>query len=210
MDDNDTSKESGNNETITPGQPVQDLAVDDKGVLQSTDVTTESPSQTVAAEPVNTITPPPQDDVTRPSVIISEPASEQVASEPNQENSTDSQATATPAQQVITPTGSEAPVPANSAPKKSGKGIIIAIVIVLVLVLVAIAVLVYLKATTSTKSTGANTSQKVAEQITQPVEKITTTDVDGVTNDVDSTLSSLNDTQDFAADVISDKALGLQ
>jgi hypothetical protein len=210
MDDKDTSKESGNNETIAPGQPVQDLAVDDKGVLQSTDDSTESPSQTAAAEPVNTITPPPQDDVMRHSEIISEPASEQVAAEPNQENSTDPQATATPEQQVITPTGSEAPVPANSAPKKSGKGIIIAIVVVLVLVLVAIAVLVYLKATTSTKSTGANTSQKVAEQITQPVEKITTTDVDGVTNDVDSTLSSLNDTQDFAADVISDKALGLQ
>lgn len=195
--DKDTSPK--NEATDVPAEAIADMTVDDKGTMQDITVSTEPAEGTPSApEPMMDVTPPPQDEV----IQAPEPASEEEATP--QDGPSPAEA---PTQQVVTPTGVDSTSPATDLPKKSGKGLIVAIAVVLALVLAAIAVLVYMKASTSTKSADKSSTDTSAKVETP---KVTATDIDTTTKDVDDTLNSLNDTQDFASDVISDKALGLQ
>jgi len=200
MDSNDTASKDEGQKIEVKTEAIQDMTVDDKGAMENAPAA-DSSNEVTAPEPMMDVTPPPQDEVV---AVPTEPTPEQAA--PTSDNAATTEA---PAEQVFNPAGAEAVVSASAAmPKKSGKGLVVAIAVVLALVLAAIAVLVYMKANTSTKNTSKSSTSNSSN--TQQAAKATATDVDTTAKAVDDTLSTLNDTQDFASDVISDKALGLQ
>ncbi len=204
MDNNDTKPQSIPVTTADDDmntETIKDLNVDEHGAMQDQEVSNEPSNQVTPPEAMMDVSPPPQDEVIAEPKPLSapEPVSEQTdldmpAAPP-----------VAPTEQVFAPDGSNsAPAASSEVPKKTGKGLVMAIAVVLALVLAAIAVLVYLKATSSTK----NTANKKPDTTVKAV-SVTAADVDAATKDVDDTLNTLSDA-DFTADVISDKALGLQ
>ncbi len=207
MDNNDTKPQSipvtvtDDNDVST--EAIKDLNVDEHGAMQDQDMSTEPTNQVTPPEAMMDVSPPPQDEVIAEPKPLSAP---EPTPEPEQANlDMPAAPPLTPTEQVFSPDGSNSAHAAFSeAPKKTGKGLVMGIAVVLALVLAAIAVLVYLKATSSTKSTANNKPDTTVKAVS-----VTASDVDAASKDVDDTLNTLSDA-DFTADVISDKALGLQ
>ncbi len=173
-------------QTIKPPEDSQDMTVSNTGVMEEN---AQQPAQNNVMSPnsVMDVSPPPED----PAVGIP-PASG---------------AAQTTAENVVRPAGTD-PLPAPVAAKpKSSKPLVVAIAIVLALIMVSVAVLAYMKSNTSktAKSTGQNTVAKTAAKT-----PVTKAEVASANKDIDTTLSSLNDSKDFSADTLSDKSLGLQ
>lgn len=179
--------------TAVNDEAVKDMTVDAEGTMQDENMSTEPVNEVSAPEAMMDVSPPPQDEVVVAPVLQPAPEEADTQDEPAE----------APTEQVFSPVGADPVTPAAVTAKKSGKGLIMAIAIILALVLASIAVLVYLKLTSSTKSAATIPD-------TTTVTKVTATDVDATTTEVDTALSSLDDTKDFGGDVISDKALGLQ
>ena len=194
---------------------------DAMGALASEPQTvSQSPSQ--AQEIVSSLSPPPQvaplEQPNQPqnrqtdqpelkaesSLLTGQPTSDMPLSTP-------------PGSQVVDPSSSDSTIPATDShtkpAKKSGKGMIVAVAVALMVVLMAIATLVFIKSNTSFTAkknpipTDSKT-QSIAAGNPAPT-PVTATEIDNTSKEVDVTLGTLDDSKDFNADPLSDKALGL-
>ncbi len=94
----------------------------------------------------------------------------------------------------------------NGKSRGSKKGLIAVIIIavVITLLLVGAAAFVFLRS----KKSG-NTAQTTTSQSDQGDGKVDETDIDATTEQLDSSINSLNDSDDFNSDALSDKTIGL-
>lgn len=198
-----------NNTDNVPKEALTDMAVGEDGSMQDVEqskvVNVVQPPQSVMD-----VTPPPQDSVVSSEVPSLAEGPAELA-EPVTQN--DEKVVESPgSEQIVTPTGADTVTAAPEAvAHKTGKGLIVAISIVLAMILAAIAVLVVIKTKGTTKSASqSKTSQNSAGSGVSAAQPLTTTDVATASKDVDTSLSSLDDTKDFAPDSLTDAALGLQ
>lgn len=92
-----------------------------------------------------------------------------------------------------------------TGPKKSGKPmLVIVIAVVIALALAALVVVIFLKPKKNTAGTTNSTSNQTA-----PKPLASPADVDNTNKEIDTSLSKVNDSTDFASTDLSDKALGL-
>lgn len=192
--------QNGQQNSDTPEEKLQDMTVNNSGEMQAVD---DAPKNDITPPiSVMDVTPPPEDPVVKATPNVSnvqpqptEPHSEEVPVE----------------SKVVLPTGADPDVPKpEKHAKGSGKGLAVAIIVVLAIIFAAIAVLVFMKTNSNTKSASKSSGKTSETADAQSTPAVTSNDVDTAVKEVDDTLNTLNDSQDFSADGLSDKTLGLQ